>query len=775
MFKDYPYEILIKVRKPSRYLGEEPGFTKKSWEDNNLRIVFVYPDLYEIGRSHLGINILTWIVNNQPDTLADYAFCVAPDMEKALKEKRYPLLSCNYRKPLKDFSAIGISYAYELLVTNILQVLDLSGIPFRSEDRGDDCPIVFGGGPSCGNPEPIADFFDFFIIGEAEELILEVLPLLRAYTSKDLDKENFLKELVKLEGVYVPRFKNKVKRRVFLEFFTDKVLWTFPTPVIPLSHDRIPLEISRGCTRGCRFCEASFYYRPVREKPPELLVKHLEENFKSSGYREASLMSLSAGDYTCLKELIRLLWKTFYAKGGRTYNFSLPSLRVGSIDEEVLEFIKFGRKSGLTFAPEAGTDRLRRVINKDIDIDQLFKDASLAFSQGWKKVKLYFMIGLPTETQEDLEGIVKLCKELRRSVPGLEVTASASTFIPKSHTPFQWEAQIGIDEAYARAKWIKKRLKRAFKYHDPKQSFLEGVIARGDRVLSKVVERAYLLGARLDSWSEYFDLDLWIKAAEKEGVDLERYLKSRSLSEPLPWEHIDLRVKKDFLLKERQKAYEGKLTRDCRFFKCSNCGACDSKVKNFLTKEKESKTTPFTPKEIQLSTSFKDEFWCLFWYSKVRKAAFLSQLEVMRLFQLTFQKLGLPLAYTEGFHPHPKVVTPDAISVGIDSQKEWIAFAFTRIGWEDEVLNKELYPGLKILKVEVQKDKPKTKKGRSTYLIECLGEHELKEIVSGEVSCTKLQTGYWKVELQGHSISKILKELTGLSNPLIQFKVTKLA
>ncbi|NPA40097.1 MAG: DUF2344 domain-containing protein [Thermodesulfobacteria bacterium] len=772
MQKDYPYSILIKVRKPSRYTGKEPFFKKKAWEDAKLKLVFVYPDLYEVGRSHLGINILTWLINKKHEWIADFAFAVAPDFEKELKNSKIPLLSWNYRKPLKEFDGIGISYAYELLVTNILQILELSGIPFRASERDESHPVVFGGGPSCGNPEPIAEFFDFFIIGEAEEVIYEVAELITAYKEKNLDKESFLKELLKLEGIYVPKYKNRVKRLVVSRLDKEEFLWDFGVSTIPLSHDRIPMEISRGCTRGCRFCEASFYYRPVREKPPEFIVKHIKQNFELTGYTEASLMSLSAGDYTSLKTLIRLLDREFYSSGDRKFSFSLPSLRVGSIDEEILEFIKFGRKAGLTFAPEAGTERLRRAINKDIEIDRLVEDAKLAWKLGWKKIKLYFMIGLPTETEEDLLGIVELYRRLKKELRKMDITVSASTFIPKPHTPFQWERQISVEESYQKVKLLKKHLGRAFKYHQPEQSFLEGVIARGDRSLYKVILRAYELGARLDSWKEFFSLDTWLRSAEAEGISLEDYLRERDPEDSLPWEHIDLGVKKDFLLREREKAYRAELTRDCRFFKCSKCGVCNKEVKNvlFLREFNEVKT-----KSLDFVNKEEEFWWWKLYYTKLEDSAFLSQLEIARLFIHFLNKEKIPLAYTSGFHPHPKSVLPGALPVGVESEEEVIAFAVKSKEGFEKLIGATVYPGMKILKVEVTKEKPNLQSSLQVFEIRFLKELKLRNLNYKDV---EFEVGEGRIlvksKAKNFSVQKFLKGLTGLERPLKVAKVRKL-
>ncbi len=711
-------EFLHLVRKPARYIGREINAYGKPWEEAALRICLVFPDLYEIGMSHIGLHILYLILNEQEGVLADRAYAPARDLEALLRQAAKPLLSWENRRPLRDFDLVGISYPYELCATNILNILDLSGIPLWAMDRTEDDPLIIGGGSAVNNPEPVADFYDAIIIGEAEEAVLEIVQLVRAWKESRGSRAEILQSLARIPGLYVPRFfrplyqdsrliaieplfpgYEKIKRRVVPDLDHVSYPWRPPVPWTEIVHDRLALEISRGCTRGCRFCQASSLYRPVRERSPERLMAMAEEGLASTGWDEVSFLSLSAGDYSCLTPLLSLFSRRFEPE---RVALSLPSLRVGSLNETIIKEIKKVRKTGFTMAPEAGTARLRRVINKDITEEDLFADALRLFEAGWRQFKLYFMMGLPTETEEDLQGIVDLARRITRlkGRVGPQVTVSISTFVPKPHTAFQWERQIDLKETQTRLHWFKKRLrfKRVkFKWHLPEQSFLEGVFSRGDRRLAPLIYRAFRKGARLDGWSDELRFETWLSAARELDIDLESYLRPRDLEETLPWDHIDLGIKKEFLLAERERAYRAEITKDCRWGRCVKCGVCDFKeIKNRLVKED-------TSLEVQ-AAPIKEEssFWYRIVYQKLSWARYLSQLDLMRAFHRAIRRARLPVAFSEGFHPLPRLSFPRALPVGVESLHEVVALELVQKLPEEEVkrrLNEELPETLGIKRV----------------------------------------------------------------------------
>lgn len=602
--QDYGKEyerLLDKVRKPARYVGGEWNSIVKDWDQADVKIAFAYPDVYEVGMSHLGLQILYDTVNRRPDALLERVFAPWTDMEELIRRHGIPLLSLESRMPVGQFDILAFTLQYEMSFTNILNMLDLAGMPVRASDRGPDSPLVIAGGPCAFNPEPMADFIDAFAIGEGEDLFHDIIEVYKA--CRGGGRERLLQELAGVRGVYVPSFYRvtygpdgsilsvtpritgvpaKITKRAVSDY--DRV--SFPErPIVPntgVVHDRIMLEVLRGCTRGCRFCQAGAIYRPAREKSPQTLIEQAEQLVKNTGYDEISLTSLSSADYTGINRLVRGLLERFE---GRGVGVSLPSLRVDAFSVDLAREVQKVRRSSLTFAPEAGTQRLRDVINKGVAEKDLLDAVSAAFGAGWEAVKLYFMIGLPTETRADLDGIASLTglvlKKGEEAGVGrgrLKVTVSASSFVPKSHTPFQWEPQNTLEELREKQQYLKSlfRDKRiSFKWHDPEVSFLEGVIARGDRRLSDVMERVWRMGSRFDGWSECFDFQKWAGAFRESGMDPEGYAYRRyGYDQVLPWDHIEAGLDRGFLVREHESAMLAKTTPDCRSGRCPGCGVC---------------------------------------------------------------------------------------------------------------------------------------------------------------------------------------------------------
>jgi radical SAM-linked protein len=673
------------VQKPSRYSGSEVRRPLLSWESANLRVLLAFPDVYEIGMSHLGILLLYEILNSRPGTLCERVFAPWLDMEEHLRAKGLPLCSLESGRPAREFDVLGFSLCYELTYTNVLSMLELSGIPLRNRERGEGDPLVLGGGVCTLNPAPVEAFFDALLVGDGEEAVVEILSLVQERKDRKGTRRELLEGLSRIEGVYVPGVSRRVSRRVLPDLARSPLI---PAPILPamrVVHDRLSIEISRGCTRGCRFCQAGYVYRPVRERDPLLLLRYLQEATPRTGYDEVGLLSLSAADYGCIDRLITEAMETLSPE---RISVSLPSLRLDALSENTVRQIRKVRKTGFTLAPEAGTERLRQAINKDVRDEELLRSAEWIFSNGWQTLKLYFMVGLPGETAEDTAAIGRLAKRVasvaRRHGKRNTVVASLSAFVPKPHTPFQWERQIGKEEIEERLGIVRAEIARdrnvELKYHSPAVSELEGAFSRGDARLAGVLLRAHALGARFDAWTEAFRPEAWRRAFEEEGIDPRGYLNERDPGRPLPWDFVDAGIAREFLLRERGKARSGEATPDCRSGVCSACGACPPGLSNItyssMTASEEGAFAERPAAGGAGAPAPAQRHLLRIRYSKEGPSRFLSGLEIQSLWGRSLRRAGFPVAYSQGFHPAPRLSFSPALPVGIESLAEFVEAEF---------------------------------------------------------------------------------------------------
>jgi radical SAM family uncharacterized protein/radical SAM-linked protein len=724
-------EVLPLVTKPSRYIGAERNVPKRKIGNVELEFLFAFPDVYEIGMSHLGIRVLYDILNRRQDTAAERCFAPWTDMEKLMREKGIPLFSLETHRPARDFDVIGFTLQYELHYTTILAMIDLAGIPLRSSDRVDGDPLILAGGPCTFNSEPMAAFVDLVAIGDGESGLLDLADLLISCRTDGVSRDETLVRAAGLPGIYVPslyhaEYENgryvatrpvnpaapeRVARRVerSLDGMSHPIC-----PVVPITeaaHDRLTLEIMRGCTRGCRFCQAGMVTRPVRERPVNDLVALAEEGLACTGYDEISLMSLSTSDYSGLNELVGILNEKLF---DRRVGIALPSLRADRFGLDLASAIGKVRRAGLTFAPEAGTERLRDVINKNESEESILETVHAAFSSGWNRIKLYFMIGLPTETEEDVRAIASLVQRVRSVAraanKGAKLNVSVSPFVPKAGTPFQWESQNSRDEILAKEELLRQLLRiKGVKYsfRDPDVSVLEGVFARGDRRLGAVVEVAFRLGARLEAWTERFDNSIWERAFASTGIDPCSYARALEGDVPLYWDHISSGPSKDFLLSERRKAMDAVVTPDCRESGCFDCGACGEDGRS-------SREMPARPERARPESAGDRDRPAPFggrtrkpqgqngggdrWrirYAKERELRFLSHLDILRAVTRAVTASGLAVAFSHGFNPHPKISFGPSLPVGTTGEAEIFDIQLVQPSSAEEV-RKRLSLGLPV-------------------------------------------------------------------------------
>jgi len=754
----HPYaEFVHRVEKPARYLGGEYGTVTKSWAAVRARVCLAFPDVYDIGMSHLGFKILYKILNDDPRTLAERCYAPWVDMEKELRARGLPLVALESARPLRDFDVVGFSLQFELTYTNILTMLELGGIPLVSAARGDDDPLVIAGGPTATHPEPLATVLDAVVLGDGEERTTEIALLWADLKTQGVPRTERLRAVAKLQGVYVPSlYALATDPDTGLEVVDHPLEPDLAFPIrrnmvddlnrFPFPHDgpvggpeaifdRMSIEIARGCTEGCRFCQAGMIYRPVRERDPEQIVDTLVKAVKESGYDGVSLTSLSTADYSCIAPLIQ---KVTDRLAPEKVSLGVSSLRAYGLEESVLDDMQRVRASGVTFAPEAGSQRMRDVVNKNVTEEQLMTTAERIFSRGWDSMKLYFMIGLPTEEEVDVREIVNVGRRARevgkrvkkeKGAGPPKVTVSVSTHVPKPHTPFQWCAMDTEERVVEKQAWLKEEARTAkgvdLRMHDSRTSWLEGVFARGDRKLGRVLLRAHANGARFDSWEDQLKIDVWVDAFEAEGISPAAYLGTIPVSARLPWSHIDVGLEEGFLLREYRKALKSRLSPPCgkaagafvhasnleaaeadkRKLVCYDCGvACDlgamrserlvylSRLGAKSPRKKEPPVvveapTPkrVAPPKIVQGTARRVRFL----YAKIGPMAFLSHLDLIRALPRSFRRLDVPLYYTSGFHPKPDMTFSPALSLGVASLSEVLDVKLT-VDVDPRALAKEL-------------------------------------------------------------------------------------
>lgn len=665
--------------KPTRYIGGEINTVKKVGK-NLITFGLCFPDLYEIGMSHVGLRILYSILNSIPDVVAERVFSPWKDLAEYLKERKIPLFSLESKRPLTEFDILGFSLQYELSYTAVLNMLSLGQIPLSWQDRLSGCyPLVIAGGPCTFNPLPMSSFIDAFLVGDGEEAVVDLINTFREWKLAGEKKEALLRAISEIEGFYVPYVGKRTIRRRILKNLNDSPYPSKPIlPFMKIVHDRVSIEISRGCPSGCRFCQAGIVYRPLRIRKPERVLEIAKSSIEATGYEEVSLLSFSIGSYPYLTELIDCLNQEFAGLG---IAISLPSIRADKVTEELVEKIKFTKKTGFTIAPEAASERLRRVINKNLSNDHIERASALLFKSGWSTIKLYFMIGLPTETDEDIEEIVRLTREILKigkaySRRFIDLNVTVSPFIPKPHTPFQWLGQTRLDEIRRKLELIRTAFKKSkihYKGHNPEMSLLEAALSRGDERLGKLIYQAWLNGETLSAWSDFFDFQRWLKASDRTGIDLTAYAESKySLEQDLPWDFIDCGVSKEFLRREYLKSLEGKSSSDC-LVRCQGCEVAECRVRDncefegeggrILTLNSQTQNTQLDHQDRITKVRIR--------HTKLGSMKYLSQLELGTLLTRALRAAKIPFVLSKGFSPKPEISFGPSLPVGVESLSEY--------------------------------------------------------------------------------------------------------
>ncbi len=672
------YEYLLpKVDKPSRYIGYELNAINKPVTDNTINFCLAFPDVYEVGLSHLGLKILYTILNGEEDAVCDRTYAPWPDFMELMQEKEIPLFSIENKIPVKDFDVIGFTVQSELNFSNIPYMIDLAGIELEAKDRSEDDPIILAGGPAISNPEPLALFFDAIFIGEAEEGILDIKNCLVEH--KNSTRQEKLEALSKIEGVYVPLVhteNDKINIRKYAGFAGyEKSHENQLIPWQQTTHDRYIAEIMRGCSRGCRFCHAGFFYRPVRERNPDEVIERIIDEIEKYGWEDAALTSLSSSDYSQIRGL---LFSIFKRLNEHRADISLPSLRVDTLDDNLTALLNVLGQKGLTIAPEAGSQRLRDVINKNISEEEILEGVRVALANGWRSIKLYFMVGLPFEEREDIEAIVELVhKMIALSGKKIQINITLSPFVPKPFTPFQWAGMVEKEELFQRVSIVKHALYKykfiKVRYHELQSSMLETILAKGDKRVGYVMKEAFKLGVKFDGWREHFNFELWEQALQNVGLELEDCLRGFELEERLPWDNISIKVSKDFLKSEWLKAQAEQTTPSC-IDRCTNCGICDQEVTmDFATTEMDEVIENLERKEPDSNIEL---FWYRIFFKKQGGLQYVAHLDFLRMMHRVLRGTGLDLAYSQGYSPHPKVRFGPPLSVGVQGINEFMEVAF---------------------------------------------------------------------------------------------------